>query len=245
MGKYKLRAPVSRRDMGISIILPVFNPFLFWYSSAMKSVIVANGNFIPTPAILSQLHSADLILAADGGAVHLHELNICPHGIIGDLDSISVEAEDFFSLKNIPVHRYPARKDSTDTELCITHAIDRGSREIILTGVTGHRLDHTLANVFLLRTLLDRGVKGRIMDAHNEIHLTGSEIIIRGTPGELLSIIPVSDKVTGLTLEGLEYPLTDKTLVQGSTLGVSNCFAGPTARITIKSGLILVIKSTD
>jgi thiamine pyrophosphokinase len=83
------------------------------------------------------------------------------------------------------------------------------------------------------------------MDAHNEIYLTDSDMTIQGTCGELLSVIPVSDQVKGLTLEGLEYPLRDKTLFRGSTLGVSNCFAGSTARIKVKSGLVLVTKSKD
>ncbi len=211
----------------------------------MKSIIVANGSFSPTRMILSELNTADLILAADGGAVHLHELNICPHAIIGDLDSISSEAKVFFTSKKVPIHTFPTRKDQTDTELCIHYAVGQGSTEIILLGVTGQRLDHTLANIFLLRTILALGIKGRIMDSHNEIYLVDSEITIQGSPGELLSVIPVSEKVTGLTLEGLEYPLTNKTLVQGTTLGISNCFAESTALIKIDTGLILVTKSMD
>lgn len=211
----------------------------------MKTVIVANGSFTPTPDILSRLNTADMIIAADGGASHLYGSNICPDVIIGDLDSIDAEAKAFFESKNVPVHTYPAQKDQTDTELCIDYAANQGSVEIILTGVTGTRLDHTLANVFLLRRLLDMGIKGSIVDAHNEIFITASGLTVNGAPGEILSVVPVSGRVTGLTLEGLAYPLTNKTISMGDTLGISNVFTGSTAQIRLDSGIVLIIKSAD
>ena len=64
-------------------------------------------------------------------------------------------------------------------------------------------------------------------------------------PGDLLSVIPVSDKITGLTLEGLEYPLTDKTLYMGTALGVSNVFKDALATIRLTSGMVLVTKSRE
>lgn len=211
----------------------------------MKTVIVANGSFTPTPDILSRLNTADMIIAADGGASHLYGSGICPDVIIGDLDSIDAEARAFFESKNVPVHTYPSQKDQTDTELCIDYAANQGSVEIILTGVTGTRLDHTLANVFLLRRLLDMGIKGSIVDAHNEIFITSSGLTVNGAPGEILSVVPVSGRVTGLTLKGLEYPLTNKTISMGNTLGISNVFTGSTAQIRLDSGIALIIKSTD
>ena len=66
-----------------------------------------------------------------------------------------------------------------------------------------------------------------------------------GRPGVLLSVIPVSDHVKGLTLEGLEYPLTDQTLCMGSTMGISNVFTQDEAKISLKSGAVLVIKPKE
>ncbi len=211
----------------------------------MKCIIAANGSLTPTKKILSLINSGDLVIAADGGAAHLHRLNIIPDMIIGDLDSISSTTLDFYKSKQVPMITHPARKDQTDTELCIDHALDKGCKELVFLGVTGHRLDHTLANVFLLRRLADINVKARIIDNHNEIYLVLSNLVVHGAPGDLLSVIPVSEKVTGLTLQGLEYPLTDKTLTMGTALGISNCFTGTQASIHIDSGVILVIKSRE
>lgn len=212
---------------------------------AMKAIIVANGTLSREMDIPTLLADADLVIAADGGAVHLQHLGICPDIIIGDLDSISEDALASFKSKQIPMTAHPARKDQTDTELCIDYALAQGCREILFLGVTGNRLDHTLANIFLLRRLADQGIAARITDAHNDIYLVLSDLALEGAPGDLLSVIPVSDTVTGLTLTGLEYPLTDKTLYMGTALGVSNCFTGYEATVRIDSGAVIVTKSRD
>ena len=186
-----------------------------------------------------------MVIAADGGAVHLHAISVCPDLIIGDMDSIDNASDRYFASRHITRMTHPKKKDQTDTELCLDYAIEQGASEIVMTGVTGNRLDHTLANIFLLRRLLDLGIKGRILDAHNEICLATSDIRIPGKPGDLLSIIPVTEQVTGLTLEGLAYPLTDKTLALGAALGVSNVFTCETAVIRLTSGMILITKSRD
>ncbi len=211
----------------------------------MKCIIVASGQFTPTDTILSQINAADLILAADGGAVHLQKINVIPDMIIGDLDSICTETQQFYRARQVPIKTYPTRKDKTDTALCIDYAAARGCTHITFIGVTGQRLDHTLANILLLRQTADLGIEARIMDAHNEIYLVVSDLKIEGRPGELLSIIPVSEQITGLTLEGLEYPLKNAALYMGTTLGVSNCFTANRASIHIDSGALIVTKSKD
>ncbi|PIE61595.1 MAG: thiamine diphosphokinase [Desulfobacterales bacterium] len=211
----------------------------------MKCIIAGSGQFTPTEAILSQIKSADLILAADGGAVHLQRNDIIPDMIIGDLDSISDEVQQFYADRQVPIKTYPTRKDQTDTALCIDYAATLGCTHITLIGVTGQRLDHTLANILLLRRMVGLGIEARIIDAHNEIYLVLSDLKIMGMPGELLSIIPVSEHVTGLTLEGLEYPLKNADLCMGTTLGISNCFTATCATVHIDSGALIVTKSKD
>lgn len=213
--------------------------------TVMKIVISASGGFDPTPAIRDCLDQADLIIAADGGAAHLHRLGICPQVIIGDLDSITDEIRQFFRHRDVPFLSHPPKKDQTDMELCLAHALEQGASEITFLGATGHRLDHTLANMFLLKRLDDAGVEGRILDAHNEIRLVSRSLSLKGNPGEILSLVPVSDRVTGITLEGFEYPLENATLCMGSARGVSNRFLGGAASIAIASGLALAVRSRD
>ncbi len=211
----------------------------------MNCIIVASGNLLFSPRIKDLLQNGDLIIAADGGADHLKQMNITPHVIIGDMDSIHPDTRKFFEKNQTPIITHPPRKDSTDTDLCIDFALQKGATTITLIGVTGHRLDHTLANIFLLRRLADLGVESRIVDANNEIYLVTDHLNLRGKKGELLSVIPISDKVTGLTLTGLEYPLENASISMGSSLGISNYFKKSSATISIATGVLLVTKSRD
>ncbi|MCP4719491.1 MAG: thiamine diphosphokinase [Desulfobacteraceae bacterium] len=211
----------------------------------MNCIIVASGNLLFNSGIKSLLKKADLIIAADGGASHLKQMNIPPHFIIGDMDSIHQDTRLFFEKNLTPIITYPSRKDSTDTDLCIDFALQKGATAITLLGATGTRLDHTLANIFLLRRLADLGVESRIMDANNEIYLVTDHLKLYGKKGEFLSVIPISDKVTGLTLTGLEYPLENASIPMGSSLGISNYFKKTCATISITTGVLLVTKSRD
>ena len=211
----------------------------------MNCIIVASGNLLFSPQIKRLLKEADFIIAADGGAAHLKQMNIPPHVIIGDMDSICPDTKHFFEKDQIPIITHPTRKNSTDTDLCIDFALEKGATTITLIGVTGHRLDHTLANIFLLRRLADLGVESKILDANNEIYLVTDRLNLNGKKGDLLSVIPISDTVTGLTLTGLEYPLENASISMGSSLGISNYFKKTCATISIATGVLLVTKSRD
>ncbi len=208
----------------------------------MKTVIVANGTLSETDGLLSRIQQADMVIAADGGAVHLHHMGIVPRIIIGDLDSIPENILSFFKEKQVKILKHPVRKDQTDMELCLEYAVNHGCTDLLIMGATSTRLDHTLANIFLLRRLADQGIPTTIFDAYNDIHIVVSRLTLTGHPGDLISVIPVSDHVKGLTLEGLEYPLTDQSLCMGTTIGISNVFRQDTVGISLKSGAVLVIK---
>ncbi|MCP3941300.1 MAG: thiamine diphosphokinase [Desulfobacteraceae bacterium] len=211
----------------------------------MNCIIVASGNLLFSPGIKKLLKEADLIIAADGGAGHLKQMNIHPHAIIGDMDSIHPETRQFFEKNFTPIVTHPSRKNNTDTDLCIDFALKKGATTITLLGVTGQRLDHTLANIFLLRKLAALGIKSRILDANNEIYLITDHLKLKGEKGELLSVIPISDKVTGLTITGLEFPLENASISMGSSLGISNYFKKDHATISIATGILLITKSKD
>lgn len=211
----------------------------------MKIVIVANGTLSETERLSSRIQQADMVIAADGGAVHLHRMGIVPQIILGDLDSTPKEILSFFKEKQVKILKHPVRKDQTDMELCLEYAIDHGCTDLLIMGATSTRLDHTLANIFLLRRLADQGIAATILDAYNDIHIVVSRLNLRGRPGDLISVIPVSDRVNGLTLEGLEYPLRDKSLYMGSPMGISNVFTQDQAQISLKSGAVLVIKPKE
>ncbi|MCP3872344.1 MAG: thiamine diphosphokinase [Desulfobacteraceae bacterium] len=211
----------------------------------MKCVIIANGALEYTDSTISLIKNAQLIISADGGARHLRALNINPHVMIGDFDSIHPDDKIFFEQKKVKTISFPLKKDHTDSELCVSWAIDNNATDITLLGVTGTRMDHTLANIFLLKNLAQKNIPARIMNKHNEIHVVTDFIELIGQPGNLLSIIPATEKVSGITLEGLEYPLVNAEIKMGSSLGISNYFKKEIASVSVKKGILIVTKSED
>jgi len=198
-----------------------------------------------TKKIHDIIRDAELVISADGGARHLRALNILPHVMIGDFDSIHADDKSFFKENKVKTITFPSRKDQTDTELCLSWALGNKASDITLLGVTGTRLDHTLANIFLLKKLARQNIPARIINKRNEIHVVTRFIELEGGPKDFLSILPITQRVSGITLKGLEYPLVNASLEMGSCLGVSNFFKETMASVSIKKGELIVIKSRD
>lgn len=143
--------------------------------------------------------------------------------------------------------RFPSEKDESDTEIALKFAISEKAEMIDLLGATGSRLDHTLASIDLLRLTLLEGIDCRIIDGHNRIRMTGSEIVIPRNLqyGHYVSVLAWTDQAAGLSLEGMKYPFEDGFLYKGSSLGCSNEILADEGRISLREGLVLVIESRD
>ncbi len=208
-------------------------------------LIVANGEITNYDFFSSFVNSADIIIAADGGIKHLEVLNICPDLIMGDFDSIDSIDKYKQIFTESKVEQFPVDKDFTDSELAITKAIDMGASKITMIAVTGKRLDHTLANIMLLRKLALCGIDAMIVDENNKIRYADSSIKIDVEIGSNLSIIPISDKVTGLTLKGLKYTLENGIINKSDTIGISNVCVDKSVQILFDLGEILIFESLD
>ena len=82
----------------------------------------------------------------------------------------------------------------------------------MLFGGIGDRFDHTLANAHYLLSLLKKGVRARLVDDKNCVEVIDQHLTLHGKVGDLVSTLPLSMEVTGITLKGFSYPLTDATL---------------------------------
>lgn len=203
----------------------------------MTALIVGNGEV--SEKIKPLLPKNAYVICADGGFRHMDKLGLIPDIVIGDMDSVKAD------LHNEKTIVYPVRKNFTDSEIAVNHAIDNGFLELVLVGFTGTRMDHTLTNVFLLKSISERGVKARIIDEHNIIRYAEKENMLCGKKGDIVSIIPIGGDVSGITTEGLDYPLFSETLEFGKGRGVSNVMTGDECKITINNGSALIIQSKD
>lgn len=211
----------------------------------MKGLIVSNGTIIDYSRLELEANRADFIICADGGMNHLAKINKKPDIVIGDLDSINQFALNYIKNNNIPVEKYPSIKDATDTNIAMEYLIDKGYKEIILMGVTGTRQDHTMANIFLLNTLHDKGIKGKIVDDNNIIYLIDDYLELEYLEDSYVSIIPIVNEGIVISLSGFFYYL-DKEFIQfGSTHGISNKIIENIGIIRVHSGRALIFVSKD
>jgi thiamine pyrophosphokinase len=172
-------------------------------------------------------------------------MGIAPNILIGDFDSADSEDLKFFIDQGIEAYKFPIEKDMTDSELAIEKALEMGVDEILLIGAVGSRIDHSLTNIFLLKKLLDIGVKACIINESNQIYMFNTTFSLTKQDGYKLSLIPISEKVTGVSTKGLKYKLNDATMTLGTSWGVSNEFVEDNITVTIKQGILLVCVSKD
>lgn len=197
-----------------------------------RAVIIGNGNVQDYNYLKNKICDTDFIICADGGYNHAVKMGIEPDVLIGDFDS-AINYETVADRIE-----YPKRKDFTDGELAVMYAKERGFDNIVLTAMTGDRLDHTIADILLLAKCKN----GMLIDDNNEIYLLRDEIEISGRKGQIISVIPISLDTEGVATSGLEYPLCDETLYFASSRGVSNVMIEDKCKISIKKGMALVIK---
>lgn len=181
----------------------------------------------------------DLVIAADGGVHQARAAGYVPDLLVGDWDSGGAPEE------GIPSRSLPAEKDLTDLQAALELCLERGGHKVILTACLGGRLDQTMANLGLLEWFFDRGGEALALEPGNEARFwDGRELFLpREERYRFVSIIPLDGTVTGVTLEGVKYPLREATLHRGDTLTISNEITAPQARFWAKKGRMLVIRS--
>ncbi|MBT2760290.1 thiamine diphosphokinase [Paenibacillus sp. FSL W8-0187] len=199
-----------------------------------------------SPRFLDEVQNGDFIIGADRGALYLIEHGIKPHLSVGDFDSIPPGQMDRVrSMSGKVIDCDPIDKNLTDTELAFEMALEHSPESILILGATGTRLDHTLANIHMLIRGLQHHIPCSILDENNFITLTGSSCIVENKGFTYVSLLPLTTEVTGINLEGFEYPLHDATLRLGQSLGVSNKLAEDKGTVRIEGGLLLIIQSKD
>ncbi len=156
-----------------------------------------------------------------------------------------------YAGKRLSLRLFPVRKDDTDTALAVKHAIKKKCSRIYLYGCCGgDRPDHFLANLALLSLTAGQGKQAFLYDGHYSYTMIGNGAgractEIRNSSGKRYSCFAYGGNVTGLTLNGFEYEAEDITLQKDVSLGAGNTIKGDTAKISIKTGQLLIVTETE
>jgi thiamine pyrophosphokinase len=201
--------------------------------------------------------SIDLVIAADVGALLAEPLGLRLDLIVGDGDSLGEAALAGFEARGVAVERSPADKDSSDTELALIAAAGRAADEVTVLGAFGGRLDHALANVWILAHPALAGRTVSLLDGRSRVRLlsaagapasaTPAGLDLVGRPGDLVTLLPFDGPATGVTTSGLRWPLVEASLPAGFSRGLSNEILpaeGKPPRVELGGGQLIVIEST-
>ena len=199
-------------------------------------------------------HSFDCVVSVDGGLKYTKELDVMPHAIVGDFDTIHKEIlDEYRQIPSILWDVHKPEKDETDTDLAVRSALRAGFHTAHVLGATGGRLDHELSNIHLMRAAKDAGLFTEIYDAKNRIFLLTpddeeySVLLKDRIYGKYVSFLPLTETVLGITLDGFKYPLHNKdiSILEDPSLCVSNEIPGERAKITFRKGILICVESRD
>ncbi|KGR80399.1 thiamine diphosphokinase [Ureibacillus manganicus] len=217
----------------------------------MTTVIICSGGPKQDLPPLEKYHrSNDVIyIGADKGSIYLLEQGIIPDEIVGDFDSLS--NEEWLKVTNLvnKIERVQAEKDDTDTDLALEKALLYKPTEIILTGVTGGRLDHfesALRSMYRVQSK-NLHIRMKILNDKNEIQFLfpGKYPLHPDDRFQYLSFFAYEQNVKDVTLRGVKYETTNELIELGTSRFTSNELNSIEGYISFSSGICLVIRSSD
>ena len=214
-----------------------------------KKILIITGGRIEDSFLVDLVKKGQYskIIAADHGLMAADRLGLTLDYIVGDFDSVSEVVLKKYHEISTPIQTFPTEKDKTDTQIAIELALMHNATAIDIVGATGSRLDHVLANIHLLLLPMQLNIKACILDTNNRIYLQNQSFTIHKERqyGDYVSLLPFTEKVSGLTLNGFKYPLNQITYNAGSSLGISNEIKDEAAKVEISEGILIVIESRD
>ena len=203
-----------------------------------RCVIIGAAPFGDAAALRPLLRGGDFFAVADGGIRLANALQITPQLIVSDCDSAAAPAEQFVHL--------PVEKDMTDSRAAMDLAFSRGYREFLLLGCLGGRLDHTIANLLSARQMTEKGCHVELADEKHRITvLLPGKYPLTKQKDTQVSLFAMSERVKGITLHGMKYPLSDYCLLADDPLCVSNEVTAADATLSFDTGVLLLIFSKD
>lgn len=193
-----------------------------------------------------------IVVAADGGARWAPALGLRLDAWVGDGDSVGADELARLRAADVPVTLVTVDKDESDTELALVEALRLGAASVTILGALGgERFDHALANVMLLAHPALAGRPACLLDARVRVSLLSAPLAdgsparhpLPGPIGGIVSLLPLGERVEGVTTAGLRYPLHDEPLDPGPARGLSNVRDTPDAAVVVRAGRLLVIES--
>lgn len=198
------------------------------------------------------------VWAVDSGVGACRAARLHPSVMIGDRDS--ADMDDWAWAVEVGAREmiFDSAKNLTDFQLAMDYWNGRGT--LVLTGCFGGRLDHMLsiANTFSLsnrkkyETMYKKSKKNIKSPRCMIDHAEGIFLIRSGESARLkfhesvkaISLLPMTDKCSGVSIQGVRWPLDEVVLKRSKQWAVSNELepseAGGAADVCCAEGILAV-----
>jgi thiamine pyrophosphokinase len=211
----------------------------------VRAAIFLNGSPESSDLLKRVAGRADLTVAADGGARYALEAGVVPDLVVGDMDSLGEDLALEVERRGASLERHPVRKDKMDGQLAVLAARERGASAADLLCAVGGGLGALFAIPHILLAAERIGLRSTVVaDRVRMFVVEAGYRSVEGEPQDSISIFPLSGPATGITLEGMEYPLENAILEPGDTLGFHNELIGSEATVSVEEGTLLVVHET-
>lgn len=212
----------------------------------MRAAIFLNGLTDSEPLLRAVAKAADLIVAADGGARHALVAGIVPDLIVGDLDSLGGDLAREMVGRGAELQRHPREKDKMDGHLAVLAASERGATAADFVCAAGGKPGAVFAIPHIMLAAERTGLRSTVVaDWGRMFVLEAGSRVVEGAAGDSVSIFPLAGPATGVTLEGMTYPLQNAILEPGDTLGFHNELVGRRATVSVEDGTLLVVQENE
>lgn len=202
------------------IILPQCEIF---YPNSAQEIVFIGGGRVPSRNFFLEVANGRKIFCIDRGIELCRACEVIPDYLIGDFDSADKNSVDWARKNKIPLEKYPADKDFTDTQLALSRADEIFGEYVgILTGCFGGRFDHAYSTIFTCAAI-ERQI---FLADEREIVIYlrgGEETSIKFNKKPIaVSLLPMSRVCEGVTTKNLHWELKNATLRQNFPNATSN-----------------------
>lgn len=210
-------------------------------SNTPTAVVLLGGNTADVGS-LGVLPANAVVVAADSGVELARQLGLDVHAVVGDMDSISPTALAALDALGTEIIRHPIDKNESDAELALRYAIARGAQRVVLVGGGGGRLDHQLAlfAVMFINELRGVHVEARLAGSRAYAVHDGATVDIECTKGDVIGLLPFGGDAHGVTTSGLQWALSDESLIVAASRGISNRAIATHVTIAVTKGRLIV-----
>ena len=223
----------------------------------MQAALILNGPALEPVWLKQQLSKVTYLVAADGGARSLQQLELVPNYWVGDGDSSTPTLRHWLRSHQVFCQEHAPCKAHTDGYLAWQLMVEQrlSFNECYILQALGGRLDHQIANLGLVKIMNDYLLAGdsstlQIDHAGLATIITPSEQVtvlppmrmqLSGKPQNHFSLQAYGGTVAHLNVRHAAYSLKDYQLAPEEDLTISNQFSAVVgSEISWTSGYLML-----